>query len=60
MFPTKAVRAWREATMEGRAALVERYAEAAGGFGRPERVVDHPGADPFYAVVARRTTDADQ
>jgi SAM-dependent methyltransferase len=59
MFPTKAVRAWREATMDGRAELVERYVAAAGGFGRPERVVDHPGTDPFYAVVATRSTDAD-
>jgi SAM-dependent methyltransferase len=57
MFPTKAVRAWREATMDGRAKLVDRYVGAAGGFGRPERVVDHPGTDPFYAVVARRTAD---
>jgi len=55
MFPTKAVRAWREATMEGRADLVREYART-GGF-EGVRVVrdrlDRPG-DPFYAVVARR------
>jgi len=54
MFPTKAIRAWREASMEGRADLVCRYVDAAGGFGEPTVVRDRPGRDPFYAVVARR------
>ena len=52
MFPTKAIRAWRVASMDERATLVERYFEA-GGFERTERVVDQPGTDPFYAVVGR-------
>jgi SAM-dependent methyltransferase len=54
MFPTKAVRAWREATMEQRADLVTEYARA-GGFEAPRvvRETDTDG-DPFYAVVARR------
>jgi SAM-dependent methyltransferase len=53
MFPTKAVRAWRERSMDDRAALVERYL-AAGGFTETRTVVDQPGGDPFYAVVGRR------
>nr|WP_233739911.1 methyltransferase domain-containing protein [Halovenus carboxidivorans] len=52
MFPTKAVRGWRERSMDGRAALVERYVTA-GGIGETTRVVDQPGTDPFYAVVGR-------
>jgi len=56
MFPTKAVRAWRETDMEGRADLVRAYARA-GGLDET-RVVREGGAarggdDPFYAVVAR-------
>ncbi len=54
MFPTKAVRAWRTATMTGRAALVEEYVDVAGGFEPPERVTDRPDTDPFYAVLAHR------
>jgi len=50
MFPTKAIRAWRVASMAERADLVERYLEA-GGFERTERIVDQPDSDPFYAVV---------
>jgi SAM-dependent methyltransferase len=55
LFPTKAVRAWREASMDDRAALVARYLRAAGCFtdGELVRQVD-PGRDPFYAVVAGR------
>ncbi len=53
MFPTKAVRAWRQADMEGRAALVESYARA-GGLAETTVVRDRPGEDPFYAVLARR------
>ena len=53
MFPTKAIRAWRTRSMDDRAALVEAYF-IAGGFGETERVVDHPGTDPFYAVVGRQ------
>lgn len=53
MFPTKAVRAWRNRTMDERAALVEQYLEA-GGLSRTRRVAERPGSDPFYAVVGRR------
>ena len=50
MFPTKAVRAWRTASMEGRGDLVERYLDA-GGFAVSERIAERPGGDPFCAVV---------
>ena len=50
MFPTKAVRAWRVASMGERADLVERYL-AAGGFEVAERIAERPDGDPFYAVV---------
>jgi len=55
MFPTKAVRAWRSRSMDKRAALVEKYLTA-GGFTQIERVVDHPGNDPFYAVVGSQAS----
>lgn len=54
MFPTKAVRAWRAASMDGRAELVCRYIDSTGRFEEPTVVRDRPGRDPFYAVVARR------
>ena len=50
MFPTKAVRAWRAASMSDRADLVERYLDA-GGFATVDRIAERPGEDPFYAVV---------
>ncbi|TKX86783.1 SAM-dependent methyltransferase, partial [Halorubrum sp. SS5] len=50
MFPTKAVRAWRAASMTERADLVERYLDA-GGFAVADRIAERPGEDPFYAVV---------
>lgn len=53
MFPTKAVRAWRERSMDGRADLVSGYARTA-GFAEPTVLREQPGTDPFYAVVARR------
>jgi SAM-dependent methyltransferase len=52
MFPTKAVRAWRERTMAERADLVGRYCEA-GGLEVVDVVRDRPQQDPFVAVVAR-------
>ena len=55
MFPTKAVRAWRSRSMDKRAALVEKYLTA-GGFTQTERVVDHPGNDPFYAVLGSQAS----
>lgn len=57
MFTTKAVRAWRERSMDERADLVRSYVDATGAFDSVETVTDRlgrPGADPFYAVVARR------
>ncbi|KOX95704.1 class I SAM-dependent methyltransferase [Halorubrum tropicale] len=50
MFPTKAVRAWRAASMAERADLVERYLDA-GGFAVADRIAERPGEDPFYALV---------
>ena len=52
MFPTKAVRAWRAASMDERAALVESYCRAA-GLTVTDVIRERPGQDPFYAVVAR-------
>lgn len=58
MFPQKAVRAWRAASMDERADLVCDYLDAAGGFDAVETVRETPrGRDPFYAVVARRAVD---
>lgn len=58
MFPTKAIRAWRERDMDGRAALLCDYLGAAGGFTEPTVVREQPGSDPFYAVLARRARDS--
>jgi SAM-dependent methyltransferase len=55
LFPTKAVRAWRAASMEERVDLLNRAFDAAGGFEERDVVRDRPGTDPFYAVVARAT-----
>ncbi|GAA0552848.1 class I SAM-dependent methyltransferase [Halorubrum ejinorense] len=52
MFPTKAVRAWRAASMDERADLVERYLDA-GRFATVDRIAERPGGDPFYAVVGK-------
>ncbi|WP_435365174.1 class I SAM-dependent methyltransferase [Haloarchaeobius sp. DYHT-AS-18] len=60
-FWQKAIRAWREGSMDERSDLVGRYCEAA-GFEVVETVRESRqsvlpgmGGDPFYAVVARRT-----
>jgi SAM-dependent methyltransferase len=53
LFPTKAVRAWRSASMDGRVDLIGRALDAAGGFGHRTVVRDQPETDPFVAVVAR-------
>jgi SAM-dependent methyltransferase len=55
MFPQKAVRAWRERDMDGRADLVSRYVGSTGSFEVPNIVREVPERDPFYAVVARRS-----
>ena len=54
MFPTKAVRAWRSASMAERERLVQSYVEAAGSFDSTRVVRDRPDSDPFRAVVARQ------
>ena len=54
MFVQKAVRAWRERDMDGRAALVRRYLDSTGAFEEPQTLREVPERDPFYAVVARR------
>jgi len=56
MFPTKAVRAWRTASMDGRADLVVRYLDA-GGLVATERIAERSGTDPFYAVIGRHPDD---
>ncbi|MFC6974363.1 class I SAM-dependent methyltransferase [Halomicroarcula sp. GCM10025709] len=53
MFPTKAIRAWRTASMAERQALVESYCEA-GGLTVVDVVSETPGRDPLVAVVARK------
>lgn len=54
MFFQKAVAAWLNREMDGRAELVESYFDATEAFG-PARVVSETAEnDPFYAVVARR------
>lgn len=53
LFPTKAVYAWRAASMEERADLVERYIKA-GGLTVADRIAERPGTDPFHAVVGRK------
>lgn len=52
MFPTKAVRAWRTAGMDGRTDLVRSYCDA-GGLTVGDVVRDRPERDPFVAVLAR-------
>lgn len=63
MFPTKAVRAWRERDDDGHIALVSRYFAEAGQYSEPPEVVVSPGrrfawpfgaGDPIFAVIGRR------
>ena len=58
MFPTKAVRSWRNSTDRGRMELVKSYMEAAGNFAdiraglvNPDQ---SPPGDPLLAVVSRK------
>ena len=50
MFPTKAVRAWRAATMDERAELVSAYIRA-GGMTVTDQIPQNDPESPFYAVV---------
>ena len=54
MFPTKAVRAWRTASMDGREELVRSYVAATDRLETVRTVDERPASDPFRAVVARR------
>jgi SAM-dependent methyltransferase len=68
MFPTKAVKIWREAEEEDRVKLVREYFALTGGFATPEEFVSKGKprpktdkyakyglpSDPIYAVHARR------
>ncbi len=56
MFPTKAVRAWRTASMDERADLVASYCRVA-GLTVTDVVREGPGSDPFYAVIARQDAE---
>ena len=53
MFPTKAVRAWRTASMDGRDKLVRSYVAATDRLETVRTVDERPASDPFRAVVAR-------
>ena len=62
MFPTKAVRIWRESSDKGRADLISTYMEAAGnfteikaGFVNPD---DSPPSDPLFAVTCKQAGGA--
>ena len=72
MFPTKAVRIWRESDEQGRVALVRSYFQEAGGFTEIEASEHGTGksastsplqwlgmsGDPVYVVTARRAPHA--
>ena len=60
MFPTKAIAVWRALDDSGHAKLIASYYQASGCFDPPELLDRSPrrwGADPLFAVVARRKTD---
>jgi SAM-dependent methyltransferase len=54
LFFGKAVAAWLNRDMDGRAELVSEYVTSTGLFEEPEVIRERPESDPFYAVVARR------
>jgi SAM-dependent methyltransferase len=68
MFYQKAIAAWRDGSEGDRVALVKKYFDAVVGFGKPEVVAQPgqanalfklfglPGGDPFYAVMATRSS----
>ena len=68
MFYQKAIAAWRDGTDTDRVNLVQKYFESVDGFSKPEVIVHQPplpgflqmlglaGGDPFYAVVARKSS----
>ena len=68
MFYQKAIAAWRDGTDTDRVNLVRKYFQSVDGFANPELVVHQPplsgllqmlglaGTDPFYAVMARKSS----
>jgi SAM-dependent methyltransferase len=66
MFYQKAIAAWRDGTETSRVELVKRYFQSVTGFSEPEvilrqssvpsfwQMLGFAGADPFYAVMARK------
>ena len=58
MFPTKAVRAWRAASMDERTGLVKQYLDA-GGFDTAAVRRKQPEKDPFFGVVGRLRSGSD-
>ena len=62
MFPTKAVRIWRESSDRGRAELIQTYMEATSdfqdiksGFANPD---DSPPSDPLFVVTCKKAGGA--
>ena len=53
MFPTKAIQAWRVASMSERTELVRSYIRA-GGMTVSEQITEDNAESPFYAVVGSR------
>ena len=64
MFPTKAVRIWRNSTDQGRMELLASYTEAAGNFtGIRAGLVNQeqsPPGDPLFAVVCRKGESSEE
>jgi SAM-dependent methyltransferase len=68
MFYQKAIQIWRDGSESDRVELVKGYFKAIPGFSEPEAIARQspvnsflqmfgmPGSDPFYAVIAHRTT----
>ena len=58
MFPTKAVRSWRNSTDRGRMELVASYMETAGNFADVRAALVNPDqsppGDPLFAVVSQK------
>lgn len=54
MFPTKAIAAWRRASMDERADLVASYLRA-GDMTVRKRIASEGPGDPFYALVGNAT-----
>ena len=63
MFPTKAVRIWRNSSDRGHMELVTSYLEYAGNFedikGGLANSENSPPGDPLFAVMARKQADPD-